>query len=145
MLPSSHLLPPEHLPATSPPISIPSLLERCMGNASVARLMLTAFEQQVAADLVTLERHLANDDAEQFARCAHGLKGAAGTVAASALHDLITTLELDARNNGLDMARQRLSLLRAEIGRCVLYFPAAHDELRPAGPGADAGSPRRCQ
>lgn len=115
--------------ASAPPFVLAELSERCMGNAAVAALLLGKFEDQLAADIPTIEERLAARDAAQIASTAHALKGAAGAVAAVALRDLAATVETLARQDQLDAIAHELSALRAEAERCLGYLPAARGAL----------------
>jgi len=128
---------------TPPPFVLTELLDRCMGNAAIATLLLDKFEQQLSADVRGIHECLATRDAEQMARTAHALKGAAGALAAATLRDLAAEIETLSRANQLDSIAQEFTLLRSEVERCVAYLPAARAGLASsaAGTSIDSGGP----
>ncbi len=126
-----------------PPFVLTELLERCMGNAAIATLLLDKFEQQLSADVRAIQERLAVRDAEQIGRTAHALKGAAGALAAATLRDLAAEIETLSRANQLDSIAQEFTSLRSEVERCVAYLPAARAALasNTAGTSNDPGAP----
>jgi two-component system, sensor histidine kinase and response regulator len=111
------------------PLSLPQLLDRCMGNAAVAKMILNKFEEQLLGDISKMQQQHSAGDASQLAKTAHALKGAAGAVAASALHDLSAEIEKMARENRLDTMATALSTLSSEVDRCLKHLPAVRNSL----------------
>ena len=62
-----------------------ALLARCLGNEELADRVLVKFAARLPKDLRQLEVALAANDGEAARRAAHGLKGAAGNVAAEGI------------------------------------------------------------
>lgn len=117
-------------PAHHPdPVSIPELVERCMGSTALATTLLEKFETQLRADIVEIEKRLAEDDAAQLARIAHALKGAAGAVGASGLHETAADAELCARENRVGELAGAVHELRREADRCLARLPGARRDL----------------
>jgi len=117
-------------PGSSPaPMAIDELTARCMGNTAIATLLLQKFEQQLRVDIVEIEQCVAAGDASKVAHTAHTLKGAAGTVAASALRDIAAEIESHSRQQQLDAVTLLLADLRAEVDRCLAYIPAGRSAV----------------
>jgi len=114
---------------TSPPFAVNELLERCMGNAAVATLLLDKFEQQLAADVEAIQESLAAGDTGQLAQTAHALKGAAGALAAATLRDLAARIETLSRTNQRESIAHELTSLRSEVARCLAQLPAARAQI----------------
>src|SRR5204862_6655451 len=117
-----------------PPFSIAGLLERCMGNTSVAAVLLEKFEAQLRSDLGAITSGARAGDADGVARVAHGLKGAAGALTAHDLSGVAAELEQAGRAHRLEAAEDAVSRLQQEIDRCLAYLPVARRDV--AGPGA---------
>jgi len=64
-----------------------------------------------------LEEGLAARDASIVARAAHGIKGSAGTIGATAVYALATELDARARTGDLDGARERVDAIGAAYAR----------------------------
>lgn len=116
-------------PSETPPLATSELIDRCMGNAAIARLMLEKFEKQLLEDLGKIEQLLADKDQAQTARVAHALKGAAGAVAAGALHEATAAFEALVKQGQLDLAAQAFPRVRSEGQRCAAYLPQARAAL----------------
>ena len=126
------------------PLSLSELSDRCMGSAAVATLVLDKFDEQLTADVETIQECLAAGDAQQIARVAHALKGAAGAVAASVLRDLAAEIESLARKEEIESITRELALLRSEVDRCLAYLPAARAEfaaITDHGPAESGAAP----
>jgi HPt (histidine-containing phosphotransfer) domain-containing protein len=96
-----------------------------MNNAAVATLILDKFEQQVRSDILSLENSVNRQDLNEVARITHALKGAAGAVAATSLHECAKALEDHARQGHLECLASGLALLHYECDRCLRALPAA--------------------
>lgn len=121
------------------PFAVSELLDRCMGSATVAAMVLDKFENQLENDIAQMQKQHSEGDPAQLARTAHALKGAAGAVAASALHDLAAQLESMARENRIDTISKGIASIRDEVDRCLEHLPAARRALASAVPGGPAG------
>ncbi len=105
------------------PIDGELLLKRWSGHEGLVRRILTTFAAQAGADLAQIERSIAAGDAGQTERLAHGLKGAAGYIAAGRVYELAAQLETmgraaESRDTGVCVER-----LREELNRCLDYIP----------------------
>ena len=107
-----------------PPIDLGKLLGQCMGNARVVASVLDKLAQQLASELQAFEAPGAADDRDKLARAATTLKGAAGAVAATSLHDAAVALETAARSNEAALTSE-LARFKHEIERCAAYIPGA--------------------
>jgi len=116
---------PSPVQSDSPPFSVESLLEICMGNLATAQATLEEFERQATADLEKVQSCLAANDYRRTADVAHALKGAAGIIDAVEVRRIATDLEAMGRACDLGHANQSLDDLRAEVRRCLDYLPAA--------------------
>lgn len=127
-----------HIPA-EPPLLPGELLDRCMGNVGIAKLLLEKFEKQVVNDLLEIERLLAAKDVAQLAKTVHALKGASGAVAATHLHELARKVEEFAREGSIDKVILEHEALRSEIQRCVGYLPIARNlvDSNSQSPGSE--------
>jgi HPt (histidine-containing phosphotransfer) domain-containing protein len=123
-----------------PPLALGDFLERCMGNSTIAALVLDKFEKQLHADMPALETHLARRDVDQIARAAHALKGSAGAAAAAELQGVAERVEGFARQRQIESIRQSLSELRTEVERCLAYLPAARGMLARSPDSAAAAA-----
>ncbi len=121
------------MPVDPPSIVLHELVDRCVGDASIAGLMLDAFERQASRDLAEITRLLEGGDALAASRAAHALKGAAGAVAATAIRDHAAAIELHARERSLDNASRQLDALRLEINRCLASLPQIRLTLSTGG------------
>ena len=111
------------------PIAIDKLLEQCVGSVKVAELVLKKLEEQLARDLKAIEASVSAGDAPSIARTAHALKGAAGAVAATALHAAAASVEALAKSGTLDAAAADLARLSEEAARCAQYIPTARQSI----------------
>jgi HPt (histidine-containing phosphotransfer) domain-containing protein len=111
------------------PINVDGLFEQCMKDAEIVSIVLEKFERQLEADLQSLSATVQAGDSAAIARTAHGLKGAAGAVAATSLHAMSSALELLAKSGNLEAAAATLEGLRKEIARCAAYLPVARQNI----------------
>lgn len=114
---------------TQEPINVDELLERCMGNAQIALLLLDKFEAQLASDLSALTSQLGAGDTQQLARTAHALKGAAAAIAAGAVRDAAAEIDRLARTGEPQAIEGELGGLRQAAQRCVEELPALRNRL----------------
>jgi HPt (histidine-containing phosphotransfer) domain-containing protein len=108
---------------------VDELAARCMGNATIAGMLLEKFEQQLRKDVESISARAAEHDAARLAGIAHALKGAAASVAAGDVRAAAARIEFLAREDSLDSIQREIELLRGEIDRCLAYLPEAKREL----------------
>ncbi|MBX3374698.1 MAG: Hpt domain-containing protein [Phycisphaeraceae bacterium] len=120
------------------PLKVEELRERCMGNASVALLLLEKFESQLRRDSEVIATCLSSNDGAELARIAHSIAGAAGTMAAGALYGRAAEVDRLAREASLDAIAADVAALRSEVERCLGFLPAVRRDLsaeaRPEAP-----------
>ncbi|MCU0573587.1 MAG: response regulator [Syntrophobacteraceae bacterium] len=96
-------------------IDYPSLLERCMGKQDLAEKLIRMFLENGRDNLRKLDSAVRSKDPATTATIAHGLKGAAGSVSATAVWEVAARLEAEARENNLDDAPALLEKLREHL------------------------------
>ncbi|MCH8342361.1 MAG: response regulator [Planctomycetes bacterium] len=107
----------------SAPIDGEALFKRWSGHQELVHRMLMKFEAQAGADLERIEQSVGAGDAGQTERLAHGLKGAAGYIAAGRVQELAAELEAMGRDAELSEAETCFNQLRDELSRCLEYIP----------------------
>lgn len=112
---------------------VKDLLERCMGNAPIAAIIVDKFEKQLRDDVIRLKDLGASGDAGQMAHTAHALKGAAGATGAAAIYALAGKLEHAAREDRLDSVLADLSDLCNEVDKCLRDLPLVRERLASIG------------
>lgn len=111
------------------PITVPALLERCMGRADLAGLLLAKLERQAAADLEALAALLAAGDLAAGGARAHALKGAAAALAADGVRAGAARLEQACRAAARDDAAPALAALRLDVERLLADLPRVRSIL----------------
>lgn len=96
-------------------IDYQSLLDRCLGNDSLAGRLMAKFDDKAQEELDEITKALARRDAETLATRAHSLKGAAGNISAYKVRDLAASLEAAAKDGQLDGCDAVLVALQREI------------------------------
>ncbi len=86
------------------------------------REILGIYFEDTPRRIEELDRSLAADDAQKFARAAHSIKGSSGNLGAVALRDVAGQLENRAQKEGLGDVAGLLANLKTEYAR-------AHAEL----------------
>jgi len=115
-----------------PALEFQQLLDRCAGNLEFAERVLTRFEHQLGEELSQLEQLLGVENADELARRAHSLEGAAATVGATALQAAAADVETLAREDRLDLIASGLVDLQIEQSRFAETV-AEFDKATPAG------------
>lgn len=116
---------------SDPPLDLPATLERWGSDGKLVGRLLVKFEGRAGADLEQLERSVAARDAQETARLAHAMKGAAAYLAGEKLRDISRRLEEMAIAADLKHADRCLSELRDELRRCLEFIPKALATLAP--------------
>ena len=109
--------------ADAPPIDRPSLVERCMGDAGFACLILGKFQARAADMAGAVDRAVAVGDAASAGRAAHALKGAAANLSAEAVRAVAQAIETAGHDNDLPAVVAQMGPLRAAMDRCLAYIP----------------------
>jgi Amt family ammonium transporter len=119
--------------AGAAPFDVDDLLGRCLGDPQFMETILAAFRDRADAMLQQLDQALAAHDAKSVARVAHGIKGAAANLSASAVRDLAAELEDLGNSGSLDAAaRQYHDELRDRVRECIDYIPRAVSDAASA-------------
>ena len=121
-----------------PPFDLDALLIRCMGDADFRDRLLTKFPEQADLGLRRISDALKANDATQLARAAHGLKGTAANLSASAVQQIAARIEALGHAGTLNEVERLVTELRAQVERCIgaigpSVIPAG--ELQTAGRG----------
>lgn len=103
--------------ASIPVLDYDALLERCTGDAELAKRAVTLFQKRFADDLLHIENRIHAADAETTARLAHALKGTAANLSAEALREVLVRLEAAACSADLAGASACLAELRTQWDR----------------------------
>jgi CheY-like chemotaxis protein/HPt (histidine-containing phosphotransfer) domain-containing protein len=127
LAPATHAEPPR--PQASGIFDETELLERLMGDRSIARKVIAGFLQDAPSQLRRLGERLQEGDAEGARRQAHTLKGAAATVSAGGLRAIAYQMEQTAQAGELKRAASLLPRLEEE-------FEQLKAALRDLGPGS---------
>jgi HPt (histidine-containing phosphotransfer) domain-containing protein len=85
-------------------------------RAGIAELLELALETGKKHSRL-LEEGLANGDVAVVARAAHGIKGSAGNIGATAIYELAIELDERARAGNLEGARERIDAIDAAYAR----------------------------
>jgi HPt (histidine-containing phosphotransfer) domain-containing protein len=110
-------------------IDLPGLLNRCMGDRSLARQLLQMFQQRAPAALEQIEAHLAGGESARGAALAHGLKGEAGNMGAIALHRAASALELLLRSKACSDSAGAIASVRTATHDVLRALPAVQASL----------------
>ncbi len=94
-MPQNFLLPPV---SNIPELDYALGLKQMSGNAQVYEKLLKQFANSAETELQKLQQHLVNGDNEKARRLVHTIKGSAGTLGASSLHEHAAALEDSIRN-----------------------------------------------
>jgi len=113
-----------------PPIDRASLVERCMGDAGFACLILGKFQARAAEMVAAVDRAATAADAAAAARAAHALKGAAANLSAEAVRVAATAIESAGHAGDAAAVAALVDPLRASMDVCMAYVPRLLDELR---------------
>ena len=111
----------EQTPALRQKDEIPSvldrdaLLERMMGDESLAQEVLRLFLDTLPQRMHELEQALVQGNAELAHMASHSIKGMAANTCADALSTLAGEMECAARNNEIQKARTMMSELRKQF------------------------------
>lgn len=104
-------------------INSEELLERCMGMHSIMESVLAQFQELGEEMLAEIEKQLDAGCWEEAARAAHSLKGASGSISATALHAVAAEMESHARNADDEACRETRPALRREMENCLRDIP----------------------
>ena len=108
---------------------VEGLLARCMGDAQFAKKVLRKFAERALEDVSGIARCVDERNAEQTARRAHALKGAAANLCAEHVRVLAARLETMGKEGNLDGLEVVLDQLRSAVKGCVRFIVRHADQL----------------
>ena len=108
---------------------VEGLLARCMGDAQFAKKVLRKFAERALEDVSGIARCVDERNAEQTARRAHALKGAAANLCAEHVRVLAARLEPMGKEGNLDGLEVVLDQLRSAVKGCVRFIVRHADQL----------------
>ena len=117
-------------------ININGLLERCMGDAQFAARILTKFAERALDDVEGIAASISHGDADQTAKKAHALKGAAANLCAEQVRLLASQLETAGRDGDVSNVSTVISQLKAAVQDCVAYIRRNANRLEQAAMAA---------
>lgn len=107
-----------------------SLLDRCMGDAPVARELLTVFSQRLPKTIAEIESRLRDSvESPDLARLVHNLKGNAGNMSAGRLYLVASALEEALCQQSKEDVIRQLPALRNEAACFLRFVPSAISTL----------------
>ena len=109
-------------PAASPPIDYAALLERLGNDEDLLRAVVPLFLEDCPPRLSAIESAVRARDAVKIRSEAHGLRGAAGNLAAIGLSEAAQVLELIGAEGRIDAADHAWLRLKAEAAAALDYF-----------------------
>jgi len=119
---------------TTPAFDTEKMLKSWGNDQSFVQRLIAKFSARAPDDLQKLRQAIVRNDATEAQRLAHGLKGAAGYVAAEKVRQIAAQLEAMAREGDMSDAKDRLSELSTELQRCA-------EEARNCYPRAGVSTP----
>ena len=106
-----------------------SLLDRCMGDAPVARELLTIFTQRLPKIVAEIEGRLHAVESPDLARLVHNLKGNAGNMSAGRLYLVASALEEALGQQSKEDVVRQLPALRNEAACFLREAPSVISTL----------------
>jgi Amt family ammonium transporter len=122
-LATSETHPDQEVQRSSPAFDTEKMLKSWGNDRSFVHRLIAKFSVRATDDLQKLREAIERNDAAEAQRLAHGLKGAAGYVAAENVRQLAAQLEALAREGDLSHADACLRELAAELQRCADETP----------------------
>jgi len=124
-------------PAPPPAVDISQLGELAGEDQEFVQSVVVSFERSMAQLLATMHAAASRGEAQQMARAAHQVKGAAANLHATALSALAADIEGSAKTMSQAQMQERLNRLALEIGRATAALQnfAAGTDKKPSIPG----------
>lgn len=88
-------------------------LEQAADDAELLEELLEIFKDSFQSDLHLIEQGLTENSAGKIMAAAHSIKGAAASLGILGVHELAEQIEKDSRVGGLDLAREKIAVLKA--------------------------------
>jgi len=92
-------------------------LEQTDGDEELLEELLVLFKDSAASDVEQLQQAVATNNPAGVVRAAHSLKGASASLGIEGIRQLAMTMESDARNNSVTVARDNLVALNELLGQ----------------------------
>lgn len=92
------------MPDIVPAIDAQRLLDNCMGHSVFAILLLQEFAETADCRLAEFELQSNHRDMQAICELAHGLRGEAGIIGATVLHEISRNLEMACRDPDVELA-----------------------------------------
>ena len=108
---------------------VEGLLARCMGDAQFAKKVLQKFAERALDDVNGIAKCVEDGNAEQTARRAHALKGAAANLCAEHVRVLAARLEAMGKEGNLNALEVVLDQLRTAVKGCLRFIVQHSDHL----------------
>jgi CheY-like chemotaxis protein len=106
-------------PAQPPAVDVAQLAELAGEDREFVQSVVMSFEKSMAQLLATMHAAASHGEAQQLARAAHQVKGAAANLHATVLSSLAADLEANAKTLSQAQMQERLNRLAMEIGRAT--------------------------
>ena len=130
-------------PITTPPVDLDKALAVVGGDRGLLQEAVELFLEQVyPRRLQELREALAQQDAGEVKRAAHGLKGTVGSFGGQAVRELAYRLEMMGREGDLSGAQSVLEELETEMERFVAFWETPPLPPSPPGLGGTGGGQR---
>jgi len=86
-------------------------LEQAADDKELLRELIEIFKDSCVADFNTITQGITNKDAEAVCAAAHSIKGAAASLGIESIRDVSSAIEIDSRDNSLEVAESRVGEL----------------------------------
>ncbi len=106
-------------PAQPSAVDIAQLSELAREDQEFVQSVVLSFEKSMAQLLATMHLAASRGEAQQVARAAHQVKGAAANLRATVLSSLAAEIEASAKTMSQAQMQERLNRLALEIGRAT--------------------------
>jgi HPt (histidine-containing phosphotransfer) domain-containing protein len=106
-------------PAQPPAVDVSQLTELAREDSEFVHSVVLSFEKSMAQLLAAMCAAASQGEAQQLARAAHQVKGAAANLHATALSALAADIEANAKTMSQAQVQERLNRLALEIGRAT--------------------------
>lgn len=111
----------EHTMADNPPVNIPDVLNRAMGDIELIQMLFEELQSTIGAHEEKIDAALSYNDLGALTREAHQLKGAAGSMGVTAVAAKARDLELMGNGN-VEIDLQVFTDLQNEIQRFLDFM-----------------------
>jgi HPt (histidine-containing phosphotransfer) domain-containing protein len=130
-------------PAQPPAVDISQLSELAGEDQEFVQSVVSSFEKSMAQLLATMHAAASHGEAQQLARAAHQVKGAAANLHAGVLSALAADIEANAKTMSQAQMQERLNRLAVEIGRATAALQGFAANTGRAGAGLMGSQEKR--